>query len=65
MGRRALTRSQHGLGLSDEEVFGQLEKSDQPDSPFLYRYTREQLWRSLERAKSCLEFESSAIPRPE
>ncbi len=64
MGWRALTRSKHGLGLSDEEVFGQLEKSGQTDCPFLYRYTRVQLRRSLERAKILSRIRKLGYPTP-
>jgi hypothetical protein len=65
MGWRSLTRAKHGLGLSDEEVFGQLEKSGQSDCPFLYRYTREQLWGALDRAKILSRIRKLGYPTPQ
>jgi hypothetical protein len=44
------SKRKSGLGLTEEEVFGQLEKSEDSCSLFLWRYSHQQMTHRLERA---------------
>ena len=50
MGWRKRPGRRPGLGLTEEEVYGQLEKPPIRGAPFLWRYSRDQLPALLERA---------------
>jgi len=43
-----MRRKRRALGLTEQEVFGQLGKPVEGETPFLWRYPREQVWQWLE-----------------
>ncbi len=47
---RQRSKRKSGFGLTEEEVFGQLEKSEDSSSLFLWRYSHRQMTHRLERA---------------
>jgi hypothetical protein len=57
-------RRKSGLRLTDEEVFGQLEKAERSNSLFLWRYSRTQLMQMFERFGILAHIEALGYPLP-
>lgn len=57
-------RRKSGLRITDEEIFGQLEKSERSDALFLWRYSQSQLMQMFERFGILARLEALGYAEP-
>jgi hypothetical protein len=61
---RRRTKRPSNFGLTEEEIYGQLEKSEGTSSLFLWRYSHQQMARLLERAGVVARLSELGYPLP-